>query len=1047
MECSLEANDVESLIDLVHRQCERKPENIALKTTAHTLSYKELWDEVNKMKVVLSKSLRQDTSSKEIIAISLPNSVGYIVSLLSVTACGGAFLPLPVDMPKERLISLLNDACVRKVIKTKDSDNIISSSKVLLNHTISGEDIVLVDVHVDTTKTDKQKDDKNDDTNYKCKLVKNERSEDFSYVMYTSGSTGKPKGVKVKESGVINVARALIKAWCIAPEDVIAQFASIGFDASIVEIFIPLLSGASLAILKEQERLGENFIQVMNELCVTCVTLPSSALSVYRPDMFKTLQKIISAGEVCSLKIARKWAANNNIRFFNAYGLTEATVCAMSYEYLDNATPANVEDLPIGKAIDGIEIYLLDDFLEKVQRGIVGEIYIGGKGVTHGYIGHARQLSGNRFLKDPFVDVPTRMFKTGDYAVEDIDGNIYFMGRCDDQVKIRGHRVDLQEIENAINSHSEIALAVVIVHKCKVMKDNFLAAFVISVKIDIRELREYLSKLLPKYMIPTFFKQLKESDIPKTINCKIDRKSLEIDESVHEQNRRLDPVILTEEEFLVANIWVKVLKFEESASSYLNGDTSFRELGGDSLHLVLLQRMIEENINQTIPFKELANADALKDFAELIRRYKRTTTLSTYTDVHRTNETDSLRRLIIRDSILNDSILREEVTMHSQPNDTSAEDSNGAGNIKGHRNILLSGVTGFLGTFILSELLEQTGDHVFCMVRSTCKVKGLSRIIQAMKNFNLWKSEYMSRITVIVSDLTQEKFGITKDVYSMLEDKIDLVFMNGAEVNMNLSYDKLRSANVQSMEEAIKLALSGPRKYLFATSSLSVFLFPPHDSDMITFCRRLCTEAEFLDDPLSIIGGYGQTKWAMERLVMQALDVLPGGAIFRPALITGRSTDGAGPKNDLFSSILFGMKKLGFYPDLDFPFDMVPVDFCAKAIVEILTQACSFKKDKMARIYHLYNKDTIQFHKIFEDMDVKPCSLSDWRQKLLTSEDDNRELVSLTPYFMSEFWDNAARFLPVFDTSNTDNCVSENTRDLMKPATELLAASKIYLGL
>ena len=261
------------------------------------------------------------------------------------------------------------------------------------------------------------------------------------------------------------------------------------------------------------------------------------------------------------------------------------------------------------------------------------------------------------------------------------------------------------------------------------------------------------------------------------------------------------------------------------------------------------------------------------------------------------------------------------------------------------------------------------------------------------------------------------------------------------------TYAELRSANVQSMKKAIKLALTGPRKYLFATSSLSVFLFAPLDCDRITSCRRVCTEAEFLDDPLSIIGGYGQTKWVMERLVMQALDALPGGAFFRPALITGRSTDGAGPKNDLFSSILFGMKKLGFHPELDFPFDMVPVDFCAKAIVEILTQTCSFKKDKMARIYHLYNKDTIQFHKIFEDMDVKPCSLSDWRQKLLTSEGDNRELVSLIPYFMSEFWDNAARFLPAFDTSNTDKCVSENTRNSMKKATELLDASKIYLGL
>ena len=163
---------------------------------------------------------------------------------------------------------------------------------------------------------------------------------------------------------------------------------------------------------------------------------------------------------------------------------------------------------------------------------------------------------------------------------------------------------------------------------------------------------------------------------------------------------------------------------------------------------------------------------------------------------------------------------------------------------------------------------------------------------------------------------------------------------------MNKSNEELRSVNVKSMKEAIKLASTGTRKYLFATSTLSVFLFPPHKSANSKPFRRLCTEVEFPDYPSLITGGYGQSKWAGERLVMQALDFLPGGAIFRPAKVTRKSTDRAGPKNDLFASMLLGRPRLGYYPDIDNPFDMAPVDFCAQSVVEILVKICSFPRKK-----------------------------------------------------------------------------------------------------
>ena len=1047
MACLTENRDVNRLIDLVQRQCLITPQSIALKTTAHSFSYKELWGEINGMENILSTILPTYAEGKETIAIHFPNSIGYIVSLLSIIGCGRAFLPLPVDMPSERMLFSLNDANVHKVIMTEPSDDLSSTAKVLLKHSVAGEDIVMIEFKKGDTEI--QKSNQIQTVNESGHIIKCPTNKDISYIIYTSGSTGKPKGVQVKESSIINVARAQIKAWDIGPNDVIAQFASIGFDASIVEIFTSVLSGAALAILGEQERLGDNFVKAINAMNVTTITLPPSALSVYSPDNFQTLQKIISAGEVCSSNIAMKWASKENVRFFNAYGPTEGTVCATYYEYMLYTKSAKlIEDLPIGKAIDGVQVYLFVESMKSVPPGVVGEIYIGGKGVAHGYIGHAYHCTADRFVQNPFVDDPSKLFKTGDYAVEDGDGNLTFMGRVDDQIKIRGHRMDLKEIEQAIVEQPNIDMAVVVVHKCTEMNGNFLAAFIVSASIDISKLRNDLLKVLPKYMVPTFFKRLEASAFPKILNGKIDRKYLEKDESIHEQSRSCSSNCLNEEELVVAKHWATIFKFDESVMCYLNKETSFRELGGNSLQLVRLQKLIEDDVNQTVPFTKIAMADTLADLAGLIRRYKDSGTWLKHKDAQHIKRNEGHYRLIIDDSQLSNSVFATTEDCYSQSNDkcSALHVPSSDSNKLQLRNVLLSGVTGFLGTFILSELLTQTDVHVFCMVRATSKVKALGRIIDSMKNNKLWKSEYVLRMTAIVSDLTQQRFGISKDSYNSLESTVDVVFMNGAEVNMNKSYEELRSVNVKSMKEAIKFASTGMRKYLFATSSLSVFLFPPHESANSKPSRRLCTEVEFPDDPSLINGGYGQSKWASERLVMQALDFLPGGAIFRPARVTGRSTDGAGPKNDLFASMLLGMPRLGYYPDMDFPFDMVPVDFCAKSMVEILVKICSFPEEKIAKVYHIYNRDTIPFNQLFKDTDLQPCPLSEWRVKLQSADDINQELIPLTPFFMSEFWDNT-RFWPVFDTSNTDNTISENTKRLMKPANELLEIYKRFFRL
>ena len=536
---SIEYNNI---INLLQKQCDLNPLNIALKTTTDTFTYGEMWEEIRRMqKIVKSAAItcRAD-DAKEIIAINLPNSVAYVVSVLCILGCNHAFVPIPTDIPTERVAFILNDANVDKMITTQqkadtcDIKNLSDKISVIFRHCISDEEILMIELDKGDTSRPERK--RTDISSNKEGSLPNNSDADFSHIIYTSGSTGKPKGVKIKESSVINVAQALIRKWGIDQSDVIAQVASIGFDVSIIEIFNAVLSGSSLAILRDKERLGSEFIKAMNKMKVTNFIECPTVFNSYFPSDFPTLKTAISGGEPCGSDIAKRWTSKN-IRFFNAYGPTEGTVCTTSYEFIPDSTSKTINrDLPIGKAIDGVQVYLLDDTMTPVPHGAVGEIYIGGKGVSNGYIGQAHHYTTDRFLQNPLENKPytSMLYKTRDYAFEDKDGNITLTGRFEHKIELNGHKVDLNEIEQSLNGQPKIDMAVVVAHKCTLTKDLSIVAFVTPTRVDITELRQDLSKELPCYMIPTFIIKMDIRDFPKTLNNKVDRKHLETDESIHE---------------------------------------------------------------------------------------------------------------------------------------------------------------------------------------------------------------------------------------------------------------------------------------------------------------------------------------------------------------------------------------------------------------------------------------------------------------------------------------------------------------------------------
>lgn len=1034
--------DVGGLLDC---QCSLTPLSIAVKTTSTLMTYSKLAAEIEMLQRKLESFVDRKPHSRPVVGIHMPNSIPYVVSLLAIVKSKMAFLPLPIDIPAERLCFTLKDANVKQIMMTKevfekcDFNGMTVRLRVKKEHQI--QDDVVVFVEIENEAPDDNKETFN--TAYASHTTKQVNSDaDFMYLMYTSGSTGRPKGVKIRESGIVNLARAQIMCWDILPGDVIAQFASIGFDASISEIFTALLSGGTLAILGSSERLGSEFVAAMTQMKVSIITLPPSALNIYSPEDLPTLKKVVSAGESCTLNIAVKWTSAD-VRFFNAYGPTEGTVCATVFEHQKGTNYEDVNrDLPIGRAIDGVRVYLFDDFLHPVSPGVVGEIYIGGKGLAHGYIGHASKFTKDRFVQNPLVNYPSVLYKTGDHAFQDLYGNITYIGRMDDQVKIRGHRIDLNEIEQVLIQHPKIEMAVVVVHKCTMNIGMSVVAYIAPTFVYTSELREYLEKVLPKYMIPTYIQKVEVKDLPKTINGKINRKKLELDESIHQKTEIEEHSHLNGIQLMVGRLWCEIFKFEEDFIYTLHRLSSFSELGGNSLQLVLLMRLLEDQMDIGLSFTDLGTADTIEEFAEVIRRRKDMKT----TIVHNTNKSrQELRELIFHDSELEKRLIpnkeRRRCVQFSPAKVLHRSSSK-----DGPQNVLLSGVTGFLGAFLLSEILQQSTAHVCCMVRESTEARGFGRVIDNMRKYGLWKFEYASRIAIVLSDLSQPNLGIAPDIYKSLCNAIDVVFMNAAMMNFNTPYEDHRTANVQGTKEFIKIATTGVRKFLFSTSSLSVFLFPPEKIQNGT-SRLVMSESEFFDDPLLIEGGYGHSKWASERLVMQALDFLPGGAIFRPARVSGRSTDGNGPRNDLFASTMIGMKKMGSYPDMDFPYDLTPVDFCAKAMTEVaLSMYKMSKMESMPKVYHLFNSNTIPFKDLFEGMGLKPLPLHEWRKELRQIDESNKELLPLTPFFMSEFWDRASDW-PIFQTTNLDSAISDRTKELLKSTEELLPVYKAFFGM
>ncbi len=594
-----------------HRQ--RKPGfvqgSVASRQVVASLTYRELNIQANQLAHHLQEL---GVAPDVLVGICVERSPEMIVGLLGILKAGGAYLPLDPSNPQERLNFMLKDAQV-SVLLTQE--------KLLKHFQDFSNPIICIDEDWVSITQHSQENPNSGVT-----------SDNLAYVIYTSGSTGQPKGVLIEHRGLSNLAEAQIEVFNLqssdrpssygcngfavavaaakppaknpedflpppgAKSDRILQFASLSFDASIFEIIMALRTGATLYLAKKECLLpGQALLQLLRENAITHVTLPPAVLAVLPTESLPALQTIICAGEICSQEIIKRWW-NSNRKFFNAYGPTEATVWSTVAEI-----SALCEKPPIGRPIANTQIYILDKHLQPVPIGIPGELHISSDGLARSYFNHP-ELTAQKFIPNPFNNKEgARLYKTGDLARYQPDGNIEFLGRIDNQVKIHGFRIELSEIEIVLDQHQSVQKAIVIA-KENASDNKYLVAYIVPY-VETQNfaslLREFLKEKLPEYMVPRAFVLL--NSLPLTPHGKVDYHALTaLDTPTNISINKTFIAPRTPTESTLAKIWAEVLKIE-----HLGIHDNFFDLGGNSLLTVRLLEQIHKQFERDLPLSTL----------------------------------------------------------------------------------------------------------------------------------------------------------------------------------------------------------------------------------------------------------------------------------------------------------------------------------------------------------------------------------------------------------------------------------------------------------
>ncbi len=879
---------------LFEEQVKRTPETTAVTFEGKMLTYFQL----NQMANVIASTLREKgCTSDSIIAVIVKRSHFAIACIIGILKAGGAYLPIDSSYPKDRIKYMLEDS---------KAQILITQSKLLDSIEFDNE---IIEV---------------DSLDYESNEISNleniSNANDRIYIIYTSGTTGMPKGVILEHRNLVNLVCFEQTNTNIDFSKKVMQFANMSFDVYSQEVFSTLLYGGTLYIINEEDKKDIfkliNFIETNN---IEIIFLPTSYFKfIITNDEFinkipSCLIHIITAGEQLILtKSFLEKLKQNKINLHNHYGPSEThVVTTLTIKDQDKVSLIP----PIGKPIQNNKIYILNKNNSLQPIGLWGELYIFGDNVGRGYLNRP-DLTKDKFVQNPFVP-GEHMYRTGDLARWLPDGNIEFLGRIDHQVKIRGFRIELGEIESQLLNYESIKEAVVLA-KENSKGDKTLSAYIVAtMDISFLKLREYLSKQLPGYMIPSYFIQLEK--IPLTPNLKVDRFALpEPDGNISTGVEYTAPNNLIEDKLV--NLWQEILGVKKVGIT-----DNFFELGGHSLNAMkVISEAYKNNWNVTL--SDLFKHPTIKQFSDKI-----------------ISQTDGINGNDLDIPYVNKHPDKIQIS-----NDLLNFD-----------NILLTGATGYLGAHILGQLMEDTKSNVYCIVRGKNKLDSEARLTNILSYYfdNKYDDLINIRIFILSGDISNKNIGLPLNDYDILQQKIDMIINAAGLVKHYGNYSDFKSANIISVKELIKFCRKKNIK-LNHISTIGVL----QCEVAIQNSNIIATENDLYIGQDYTKNVYIKSKFEAESLILKEIELGLDATIFRVGNLTERYGDGKFQKNkeeNNFHNILRAILKLQAISlpqnELEKEIEFTPIDYCSKAIVSLTR----IKKSE-GFIFHLFNNKKIK---------------------------------------------------------------------------------------
>jgi amino acid adenylation domain-containing protein/thioester reductase-like protein len=901
--------EAKTVSGMFEEQVRKSPDSTALVFADKCLTYHELNERANQLARYLRSKMMTRNS---LVGLMVNRSLEMVIGILGILKAGAAYLPIDPGYPSDRIAYMLKQSHTHLILTDRDNpDQVISTTNCeFVNISLSNPAVYFADSL---------------DLNTNSKLS----SDDLAYVIYTSGSTGKPKGVMVHHRALCNLING-ITAKIDLQNKTIVSLTTISFDIFFLETILPLAKGMKVIIANEDEQTIPRYLFeliIKHQVKVLQATPSRMKLIIdeqHGLECLNSLSHLLIGGEGFPMSLLSRLKNVTTAEVYNLYGPTETTV----WSAMKNVTQG--EKITIGKPIANTQIYILDDHLSPVPIGSVGEIFIGGDGVSLGYLNNP-ELTNERFLANPFVP-NKKMYRTGDLGRHLSNGEIECLGRNDNQVKIRGFRIELEEIEACLLGHSAINEASVTVREDKAGKKHLCAYLIGVTRTSHEDLRSHILNSLPNYMVPAWFTWLET--MPLTPNGKINRQALpEPSEMAYGRQLTKDYTAPRNDlEGNLARLWAEALEVER-----VGIDDNLFVLGGDSLTIL-------EIMSGALAYDWKLNA---QNFYEC----------------------PTIRQLSSKISGWSQADAEKE-KFYAPGKVSSKENIFSPVDIG---NVLLTGATGFLGIHLLMELLLQTDNLIYCLVRGEQAKERLAELLGFY--FTAIPSLLKNRIAVFNGDITDTNFGLSANEYDHLAHNVKTVVHSGALVKHYGNYSEFEKNNVQGTCEIIDFCIKFDKRLNFiSTTSVS------GDFDVDQFkSKTIFRESDFYIGQAYKTNVYVRSKFAAENQVYKAETEGLKAAIFRVGILTGRYLDGKFQRNieqNAFYRKIKSLVSLRIIPESfhNQSLEFTPVDYAAQGIVKIIKV-----NQANGLVFHIFNHQkirAIELVNLLKELDISVQTLT-----------------------------------------------------------------------